>query len=553
MQLINIQEIKKNFKSRLLTIWKEEDEKGNIVKKAGYEKDPEFTFRVSKPEFQLKNPNKYVPIEHTDLVECKYNELLDVLCKRAKIEPPEDGRYGKALRNKLLNDYNVLAADLNLADYKMVEWTEKHLDEIKPYKLKKGFFDIEVDGKDYEGFPSEEIAPCPINFISFVDNMDRIAYAYVLVNKQNKSMMNFVKQNSKASVWTSETVGWCKDYLDELNEQGMNIKDVVIEFYADEFDVIDAFYQNVHASQLDFLGAWNAYFDIKTIYNRLDQMDVNPTEVMCPSDIKEAYHQAYIKKDEFSTDKADIAHTFEITGWHHTIDLLYYYASIRKGSGKQDSLALNQVLLNELGESKYEYEGEISEAAYVNFEAFLKYSFYDSLRLMSLEEKNSDIDLMYTLSNETYTRINKVMRKTTCLRNLAYKYLKDEGYALSNNYNQYVDHVKKGKFKGAFVSDPNLVQRVGIKINGVNTNNVFDDVVDEDLESLYPSIILAFCIDSITLIGQMIDAYDVPPHIKDAIVNMFGDLICEGDLIAIGNKIFGLPNFEEILEALIEE
>ena len=104
--------------------------------------------------------------------------------------------------------------------------------------------------------------------------------------------------------------------------------------------------------------------------------------------------------------------------------------------------------MSELGEGKFEYEGDIKTAAYVNFESFLKYSIYDSYRMYQLETKCRDIDVMYANSLMTCTRLNKVLKKTTSIKNIAKVFLEKEGYILSNNLNIFIEREKK-KFQGA--------------------------------------------------------------------------------------------------------
>lgn len=560
MQLVAINTNPQRNLSYLSYVVKERNKDGKIEKKILYDKDPVFKFRVSKKGVDFKSPNNYVAMSDTVEVETPYSKLYEAIAKVRKRDDIDlDEAYKRSVRNSLMHDYNVFGADLNLVDWKILEWYDQAGDKAEDFPLKKGFFDIEVDTLNFKGFPEEETAPCPVNFISYLNNEDLKLYVFVLFNKANQSMIDFIRKHNTSDLWSTEDTQWCRDFLEELNarkedesdkdyERRKRIKDVQILFFQDEVELITSFFATTYEEKPDFLGAWNAYFDLRTIEQRLIKHDLDPKDYMCPPEYKQAYRNVRLIKDEKSMDKADIAHTFDITSYYNSIDLLYYYASIRKGSGKKDSYKLDDILLEEIGEGKYEYEGDIQDAAYVNFEAFLKYSAYDSVRLMELEEKNRDIDLMNMLSKVTTTRVNKVMRKTTSLRNLAYHYLRDKGYALSNNYNQYNELGEQKKFKGAFVADPNLLSPVGILVEGEPVSNIFEDVIDEDLASLYPSIIRAFCIDSNTLIGRITDAEG-----NDAILSFFGEYMAEGDLIAIGKKIFGLPNVEDILAKYAEE
>ena len=265
---------------------------------------------------------------------------------------------------------------------------------------------------------------------------------------------------------------------------------------------------------------------------------------MCPPDF--AVKNITLREDKFQPDPADKADTLDISGWQHNIDLKYIFAGLRKGEGKRESLALGDVLLEELGEAKGEYEGTIADAAYVNFELFMLYSGFDSYRLMQLENKNGDIDTVHMMANKlSHTRHSKVMRKTISIRNLAAKQFATKGLILSNNQNAFIEHEDFGKFKGAFVAQATKVAKVGVMFNGERSTTVFDDTVDEDFTGLYPAIIRAYQIADSTLIGKVITD-------NETVNERLGELINEGDILIMGELLFGLPSMSQVLDDLEE-
>lgn len=288
---------------------------------------------------------------------------------------------------------------------------------------------------------------------------------------------------------------------------------------------------------------WNAYFDFRTIERRLEILGVEPKDIMCPEEFP--IKKVAIKEDTFSSDVADKSDTFDITTWYHCTDLMSSYAGIRKGTGKQDSLKLDDILLQEIGESKFELEGTISDAVYVNFENFLLYSGFDSYRLNQLEEKNGDLNTLYDMSKLTHTRLSKVMRKTISIRNLAAVHFWNQGLVLSNNQNNFIEHEDYGKFKGAFVANPLLVAPVGVMFNGERSTSIFEDTVDEDFTGLYPAIISAFQVGDMPMIGKIITD-------NQYLNEFFGELMNERDILDIGAKVFGLPTFDNLLANLEE-
>ena len=285
---------------------------------------------------------------------------------------------------------------------------------------------------------------------------------------------------------------------------------------------------------------WNTYFDVKTIEQRLIQHDVDPKDVMCPPEFP--FAKIDIREDNYSANLDDKNDTLDITGWGNTIDLRFFFLTKRKGQGKRDSTKLGDVLLEELGEGKVELESSIKDAVYSDFENFLIYSMFDSYRLLQLENKNSDIDLIHMMSSLLFTRHSKVMTKTVSIRNLAAHYFRTQGRVLSNNQNKFIEHEDFGKFKGAFVADSNLINHVGVLINGQRSNTVFDDAIDEDFTGLYPAIISTFQIGDMPLIGKILFDDD-ETYLNDH----FGELLNEKNLVTIGHKVFNMPSFADAL------
>lgn len=81
-------------------------------------------------------------------------------------------------------------------------------------------------------------------------------------------------------------------------------------------------------------------------------------------------------------------------------------------------------------------------------------------------------------------------------------------------------------------------------MNGEKSTSIFDDTVDEDFTSLYPSIIRAYQIGDMPLIGKIIfkDSEFLNEH--------YSELLNERDMNIIGNKVFNLPTLSNVLDNL---
>ena len=163
------------------------------------------------------------------------------------------------------------------------------------------------------------------------------------------------------------------------------------------------------------------------------------------------------------------------------------YARLRK-SDRKDSWSLDATAKNEINANKIDLAPyNITDVYYKNPELFIQYSAIDTFNLSRIEDKTGDLDILYALHQITRTRFDKVLTKTTSLRNMAAVFFRRQGQILSNNknMNKLVREDKiKIKFRGAFVACPNMMSPVGLKINGRRLRNIFKLVFDLDLSSL---------------------------------------------------------------------
>ena len=95
-----------------------------------------------------------------------------------------------------------------------------------------------------------------------------------------------------------------------------------------------------------------------------------------------------------------------------------------------------------------------------------------------------------------------------------------------------------------------LMAPSGIEVGGQPSNRVFDDVVDFDATSLYPSIILSSNIDADGQIGRLL------LRKEDGSLGDTFELIeawaC-GDPIEIGREWLGLPGVADLTEAVLDK
>lgn len=275
-----------------------------------------------------------------------------------------------------------------------------------------------------------------------------------------------------------------------------------------------------------------------------------------------------------------------------------------KSSGLKESYSLDSIANEELGKEKLDYSGyTIKNLPWLNGEMFYKYNIQDVVLLVLLENKNLDFDMIQRLVEVTNTRHYKVFKKTVSIKNFVSKFAEAQGYVMNNNKNAkygdlynyfeenylnqkeliennpvYLELFNKKENFGAYVGDPNLNEKCGIKIIGNKESMfIFENVFDEDFSSLYPSILRAFNLDKNTQIGKF---FWVDNKIKDKLYSEFDydglfsiskaeeaegqrsnidlgpslvDSLESQNWSRIGEKYFSLPSTENMIEELLTD
>lgn len=508
--------------------------------------DPQITYYLTKEDRLLDTPVSYIPEEDVDEFECGSQEVVKSVHYNLGLEDEFwDNINNKRFdRNRaIMLNPNVHGADMDIEDFYIGNYYENNK-ESGGY-LTKAFFDIEVDSINSIGFPKPEFAVCPINAISLFSDEKMTLYELLLDQPENQEQITKFKNNMPN--FKKRIIKKYKDKYD------IDIK-VKIIFVENEIEYIQSFFELVHLLQPDFLGAWNlTNFDANYIYNRLLTLgveggdeytmpDLYPNgksdlnDIICDPRLK--YHYAKLKLDEKNQDPADKGSWFYCADYTNWVDMLLLFANLRKTAGKRDSYALDDIAQEEIGAEKLHFKDPdttIKNSCYKDYEEFVEYNMHDSVLLYLIERKNKDFDMLYTVAAKTQTRMSCALKKTICIKNLARKFYRENGLIMSDNHNTKYGEINrktKKEFRGAFVGDPNLIANVGIQLGNILSKYIFDNVIDFDLSSLYPSLILAFNIDATTQIGiidimeyylEYISTYDSGDYTWDTIIAYAND------------------------------
>jgi len=433
-------------------------------------------------------------------VSCKYRALNKKVAEYTdQVELFKSNiQNGNARENyKLHYDPRVISSDMHIEDKLRNMFDRRYINAPIP-KVTKAFFDIEYDGKDYKGIGIDRNGTCPINAISMINEVDQRIYVFLLRNKDNPLIEEFEGYANTNQVhidlreFIKENVGGWKNEI----RYGLDKYEYKFNFYDDEVQLITDLFVVMSWFKPSFILAWNMAFDIPYIQRRLENLGVNPQDIMCNSDFKHKVCRYYIddKKDkDGKMKKIEGRGDFATISSHSVfLDQMIQFASRRKGQSNFIRYTLDYIGESICNVRKLDYShitNKIHELPYKDYKTFVFYNIMDTVVQYCIEKKTGDVDYVYTKSLMNNVRYSKVHRQTTYqttrMSKEFYNYYED-GLILGNNINAS-NQKPNEKYPGAYVADPmKLNDYCKQKING-RPVNIIHNGVDYDYSAQYPN------------------------------------------------------------------
>lgn len=262
------------IKTHYMSSRKTEDKKEKImiVTKDEYEnkyvniiEEPKLIYHLTKPEYWNHQNSNYISKDKVIKLSCinKYKEyqITDTISKlyndydfKTEIERlMSSGLYEdyKTAQKLVQLDGRVHGSDINIEDQYIKLLLQKYptTDEegnslLKSNRIRKGFFDIETDGRGINGVPDPEVAPAPINMITYFDDYTMTAFSYLLsYENEVESFDRFINNQNEIK----------KEILNQYKEKGLDI-DLEIIICKTELELIARFLENINQKTTpDFL------------------------------------------------------------------------------------------------------------------------------------------------------------------------------------------------------------------------------------------------------------------------------------------------------------
>ena len=480
---------------------------------------PTYTFYMLKPE--IKQPSYNLLFEDKSKLDAKTVRYYNLLREISKLTDQKD-QYDENIKNQdyganrlLQKDTRLFNSDQSLEDHYRLEFSKKFTNTIS--KVSKGYFDIETDIR-YTNNDFPELGECPINAISYFDEMTSKFVTFLLRNPKNPLIDEFENHYVSGDFNNLSSSFLCNECtkIDEFvhanigesiyNELNLGKISYKIYFYDDEINIISDFFKIVNTVfKPDFIGGWNSdAFDIAYIIARIQNLGYDPKYIMTDPDWEEKYVVNYVDQRHINElpERGDFTYISGSTVW---IDYMIQFASRRKakfssfGSMKLDSIGELVAHVRKLDYSNI--TNNIGDLPYLDYNTFVLYNIFDVLVLKCIESKNQDIEYLFNKSIINNTSYNKAHRQTVYLVNRMTKEWDKMGYIIGNNNNRWNE--KPEKYLGALVQDPLKTNDYSKqKING-KAISIIDNCQDYDFKSLYPSDMLQFNIAPNTQIGRI--------------------------------------------------
>ena len=289
---------------------------------------------------------------------------------------------------------------------------------------------------------------------------------------------NAPKPITSIAWWDKQVDEWAIVILDKTGEIKAGIQDgrEIIPVKR-ENDLIEVFLSRMEAIQPDILVGYNSdYFDIPYIYYRIkNRLGERTAKRLSPIRI--------VEEREWNTDQR-----IRIAG----VASLDYMRLHKKYSFQQEpSMKLDFLGEKYVGQKKIEYNGSLDRLFAEDKQKFIEYNFVDVLILKKLDEKFKYLDLTKNISHKGKTLYEDVYQSSKTQDGAISAYLLNEGVIPPN---RDPNPIIKKNYAGGYLFCPKT--------------GIFNYMFDEDLTSLYPSIIMSLNIGRETLIGRIVTSDD---------------------------------------------
>tara|TARA_R110000772_G_scaffold96522_4_gene195239 strand:- start:467 stop:3097 length:2631 start_codon:yes stop_codon:yes gene_type:complete len=287
-----------------------------------------------------------------------------------------------------------------------------------------------------------------------------------------------------------------------------------------ENDLIEIFLTRMEAIKPDILIGYNSdYFDIPYIYYRIkNRLGERIAKRLSPIRVVEERDPRWYPDQPIRI--AGVA-SLDYMRLHKK------YSFQQEPSYKLDSLGEKYV-----GQGKIEYDGSLDRLFAEDKQKFIDYNFVDVLILKKLDEKFQYIDLTKNLAHKGKTSYEEVYQSSRIHDGAISSYLLSENIIPPN---KDPNPFRKDTYAGGYLFCPKT--------------GIYNYMFDEDLTSLYPSIIMSLNIGRETFLGRIVTSNDRDNRLGlNDLKEMDGDINFEIENLSHQTKSMTVKQLIELIE-----
>ena len=295
----------------------------------------------------------------------------------------------------------------------------------------------------------------------------------------------------------------------------------------DEEDLINRFLDWWQQNTPEVITGWNCeFYDIPYLTGRIERiMGEKTMKKMSPWNILRRNEIVIAGRKNISCDVAGIS----------VIDYLDLYKK-SPGTPNQESYRLDHIASQELGQKKLDHsEFDTFREFYTKaWDKFVDYNIVDVELVDKLEDKLKLIDLCLTRAYDAKVNFSDIAYQVRTWDAIIYNYLKKQNIVIPQKERNQKDE----KYAGAYVKEPKP--------------GVYEWVVNFDLNSLYPHLIMQYNISPETLLDKKHPSATVDKLLnQDITFEMYSDYaVCANGAMYRKDKKGFLP---ELMEKMYNE
>ena len=550
--------------------------------------DPKFEMYIIKPEyrnipnldatFSSSYMHDAVNKDLCDVITCKWKDRYRVAAKELKIS------YDEVSYSPYVYNFDI---DIKAWYFSQVLAEYPCPSGVIP-TVTSGYIDIETDITR-----TSIIGESPIVCITYISESTKTVYNLAINNSKYEKNDYYVSHMDEFIKDCKESFAMYNDYIDgEWNYECL--------VYDSEITMMKAIWDIIHLVDDDYLGAWNAPFDFVSMVERTKRLGLNPESTICDPRFK--FKQIDIEVDN-SIKVTKRRHKFDITVVPVLACYMTMYGNTHSAESVIPSFKLNVISDKELKDKKVEYKNtykDIMDFLYKDFYTFNKYNIKDVFLMVGINHKSHEVEDTFSRTQAYGIQFPEVFSSNNMMQNVLINEFDAMGLVVGINRNKNNAEVQltfisedddddeestntrmaimesqavfdvngeKKKFAGALVQNPKRMQPTGYKINGVPAKYVHTWCMDEDLESLYPTIMTVFNMSNKTMIGKVIlnndkdidfplfapytfiDAEEEADYMCNKVAIMC-ETVAQGDFIIAGSMSMGLPSVLNVMNKL---